>query len=94
MFQRESHHERERGLNLAIVPVKHPVPDPNFCCAGISQFSAALPDPPLIAAEVNAAPNAAAHRAALEFSNDLVDLRSTKGDLAAVHVAPSCPNGG
>ena len=81
-------------FNLNIVPVKHPVPDAGFYCAGISWFSAPLPDPQLVAAEVNAAPNAAAHRAALRFYNDLVDGRSTSSDLATVGTTYACPNGG
>ncbi len=82
------------GFNLNIVPTKHPVPDAGFYCAGISWFSETLPDPQLIAAEVNAAPNAAAHGAALKFYNDLVNLRSTTSDLATVDTAYACPNGG
>jgi hypothetical protein len=82
------------GFNLTIVPLKHPVPDARFYCGGIGWFSASLPNPPLIAAEVNAAPNAAAHAAALRFYDDLVDLRSTTGDLAAVDAASACPDGG
>jgi hypothetical protein len=81
------------GFNLNIVPVKHPVPDAGFYCAGIRWFSAALPNPQLVAAEVNAAPNAAAHRAASKFYNDLVDGRSTANDLATVGTAYACPNG-
>ena len=83
-----------RGFSLNIVPGKHPVPDAGFYCAGIGWFSATLPNPQLIAAEVNAAPNAAAHGAALKFYNDLVDVRSTTSDLAAVGTAYACPNGG
>ena len=82
------------GFDLNIVPAKHPVPDAGFYCAGISWFSATLPDPQLIAAEVNAAPSAAAHGAALKFYNDLVNLRSTTSDLATVDTAYACPNGG
>jgi hypothetical protein len=82
------------GFNLNIVPVKHPVPDAGFYCAGIGGFSATLPNPQLIAAEVNAAPNAAAHGAALKFYNDLVHVRSTTGDLATVGAAYACPSGG
>ena len=82
------------GFNLNIVPVKHPVPDAGLYCAGISWFSAAVPNPQLVALEVNAAPNAAAHRAALKFYNDLVDGRSTTNDLATVGTAYACPNGG
>ena len=82
------------GFNLNIAPVKHPVPDAGFYCAGISWFSAALPNPQLVAAEVNAAPDVAAHRAALKFYNDLVDGRSTTIDLAAVGTTYACPNGG
>ena len=81
-------------FNLNIVPVKHPAPDAGFYCAGISWLSAPLPDPQLVAAEVNAAPNAAAHRAALRFYNDLVDGRSTTSDLATVRASYACPNGG
>ena len=81
-------------FNLNMVPVKHPVPDAGFYCAGIGWFSAPLPDPQLVAAEVNAAPNAAAHEAALKFYNDLVNVRSTTSDLAAVGTAYACPNGG
>ena len=81
-------------FNLNMVPVKHPVPDAGFYCSGISWFSAPLPDPQLIATEVNAAPNAAAHRAALRFYNDLVDGRSTTSDLATVGTTSTCPNGG
>ncbi len=81
-------------FNLNIVPVKHPVPDAGFYCAGISWFSAALPNPQLVAAEVNAAPNAATHRAALKFYNDLVNGRSTTNDLATVGTTYACPNGG
>lgn len=82
------------GFNLNIVPVKHPVPDVGFYCAGISLFSAALPNPQLVAAEVNAAPNAAAHSAALKFYNDLIEGRSTTNDLATVSMTYACPNGG
>lgn len=82
------------GFNLNMVPVKHPVPNAGFYCAGIRWFSAALPNPQLVAAEVNAAPNAAAHRAALKFYNDLVDGRSTTNDLATVGTTYACPNGG
>jgi hypothetical protein len=82
------------GFNLNIVPTNHPVPDAGFYCAGIGWFSAASPNPQLIAAEVNAAPNAAAHGAALKFYNDLVNVRSTTRDLAAVGTAYACPNGG
>jgi hypothetical protein len=53
-----------------------------------------VPDPQLVAAEVNAAPNAPAHRAALRFYNDLVDGRSTTSDLATVGATYACPNGG
>lgn len=81
------------GFNLTIVPVKHPVPDAGFYCGGVGWFSAALPNPQLIAAEVNAAPNAAAHSAALKFYNDLVHGRSTTGDLEAVGTAYACPHG-
>jgi len=88
------HNASGGGFNLNIVPLKHPVPDAGFYCAGISWFSAALPDPQLVAAEVNAAPNAAAHRAALKFYNDLVDGRSTTNDLATVGTTYACPNGG
>ena len=82
------------GFNLNIVPLKHPVPDAGFYCAGISWFSGALPNPQLVAAEVNAAPNAAAHGAALKFYNDLVHRRSTTDDLATVDTTYACPNGG
>ncbi len=81
-------------FNLNIVPVKHPVPDAGFYSAGISWLSAPLPDPQLVAAEVNAAPNAAVHRAALKFYKDLVDGGSMTNDLAAVGTAYACPNGG
>jgi hypothetical protein len=80
-------------FSLNMVPVKHPVPDAGFYCAGIRWFSVPLPDPQLVAAEVNAAPNAAAHRAALSFYNDLVDGRSTTSDLATVGTTSACPNG-
>jgi cell division septation protein DedD len=80
-------------FSLNMVPVKHPVPDAGFYCAGIRWFSVPLPDPQLVAAEVNAAPNAAAHRAALSFYNDLVDGRSTTSDLATVDTTYACPNG-
>ena len=82
------------GFNLNIVPLKHPVPDAGFYCGDISWFSATLPNPQLVAAEVNAAPNAAAHGAALRFYDDLVDGRSTRSDLAALETAYACPNGG
>jgi len=82
------------GFDLNIVPTKHPIPDAGFYCAGIGWFSAALPNPQLIAAEVNAAPDAAAHGAALKFYNDLVNLRSTTSDLATVSTAYACPHGG
>jgi hypothetical protein len=82
------------GFNPNIVPAKHPVPNAGFYCAGIGWFSATLPNPQLIAAEVNAAPNAAAHGAALKFYDDLVNVRSTTSDLAAVGTAYACPNGG
>jgi len=81
-------------FNLNMVPVKHPVPDAGFYCAGISWFSAPLPDPQLVAVEVNAAPNAAVHRAALRFYNDLVDGRSTTSDLATLGTTYACPKGG
>jgi len=81
------------GFNLTIVPVKHPVPDAGFYCEGMAWFSAPLPDPQLIAAEVNAAPNAAAHSAALKFYDDLVDGRSTASDLATVGTTSACPSG-
>ncbi len=81
-------------FNLNMVPVKHPVPDAGAYCAGISWFSAPLPDPQLIAVEVNAAPDAAAHRAALRFYDDLVNGRSTSSDLATVGTTYVCPNGG
>jgi hypothetical protein len=81
-------------FNLNIVPAKHPVPDAGFYCGSIGWFSANLPNPQLIAAEVNAAPNAAAHGAALKFYNDLVNGRSTTIDLAKVGTAYACPNGG
>jgi hypothetical protein len=83
-----------RGFDLSIVPLKHPAPDAKFYCSGISWFSAALPNPQLIAAEVNSAPNATAHRAALKFYSDLVEARSTSGDLAGVEAAYTCPTGG
>ena len=82
------------GFNFNIVPTKHPVPDARFYCGGIGWFSAALPDPPLIAVEVNAAPTTAAHGAALKFYNDLVNGRSTTSDLATVSTAYACPIGG
>ena len=95
MIQRVSWRKRDRRpFNLHIVPVKHPVPDAGFYCAGVSWFSAALPDPQLVAAEVNAAPTAAAHRAALHFYNDLVNGRSITSDRGAVHAIYACPNGG
>jgi hypothetical protein len=80
-------------FNLRVVPEKHPTPDVRVYCAGVSSFSAALPDPLLIAIEVNTAPNAAAHRAALQFYNDLVGGGATSGDLAAVQAAYACPTG-
>jgi hypothetical protein len=80
-------------FNLNMVPVQHPTPDAGSYCAGISWFSAPLPDPQLVAVEVNAAPNAAAHRAALRFYNDLVDGRSTARDLTTVGTTYACPNG-
>lgn len=82
------------GFDLTIVPLRHPVPDATFYCADIGWFSAALPDPPLIAAEVNAAPTAATHEAALKFYDDLVSAGSTTSDLAAVAAASPCANGG
>ncbi len=82
------------GFDLALVPLKHPVPDARFYCAGIGWFSASLPSPPLIAAEVNAAPSAVAHTAALQFYDDLVNLRSTTSDLVAVDAASTCPDEG
>ena len=85
---------RAGGFNFNIVPTKHPVPDARFYCGGIGWFSVALPDPPLIAAEVNAAPTTAAHGAALKFYNDLVNGRSTTSDLATVSTAYACPIGG
>jgi hypothetical protein len=81
-------------FNLNMVPVQHPMPDAGSYCAGISWFFAPLPDPQLVAVEVNAAPNAAAHRAALRFYNDLVDGRSTPSDPARVGTTYTCPNGG
>lgn len=81
-------------FTLNIVPVKHRVPDAGFYCAGISWFSAPEPNPQLVATEVNAAPNAAAHRAALRFYNDLVGGRSTTSDLATVGTTSACPHGG
>jgi hypothetical protein len=81
------------GFNLTIVPLKHPVPQPGFYCGGISWLSATSPIPALVAAEVNAAPNAATHGAALKFYDDLVNGRSTRSDLAALATAYACPNG-
>ena len=81
-------------FNLNMVPVKHPVPDAGVYCAGISWFSAPLPDPQLVAVEVNAAPNAAAHGAALRLYNDLADGRSTANDLAILGTTYACPKGG
>ena len=81
-------------FDLNMVPVKHPVPDAGYYCSGISWFSAPFPDPQLIATEVNAAPNAGAHRAALNFYNDLVDGRSTTSDFVTVGTTYACPNRG
>lgn len=94
LFNGSPGHNASGVFNLKMVPVKHPVPDAGFYCAGIRWLSAALPNPQLVAAEVNAAPNAAAHRAALKFYNDLVDGRSTTNDLATVGTTYACPNGG
>ena len=80
-------------VNLRVVPEKHPTPDARVYCAGISSFSAALPNSLLIAVEVNTSPNAVAHRAALQFYDDLVGGGATSGDLAAVQAAYACPTG-